>query len=73
MKLQNIFGKITSLAEIKRKLLIGKIKETRKIKETINSLKSPNHINKIYFIPSEIWLPILCSSYLLNLVYTGRF
>ena len=59
MKLQNIFGKITSLAEIKRKLLIGKIKETRKIKETINSLKSPNHINKIYFIPSEIWLPIL--------------
>ena len=59
MKLQNTFGKITSLAEIKRKLLIGKIKETRKIKETINSLKNPNHINKICFIPSEIWLPIL--------------
>ena len=31
----------------------------RKIKETINSLKNPNHINKISYILPEIWLPNL--------------
>ena len=31
----------------------------RKIKETIHSLKNPNHINKISYMPPEIWLPNL--------------
>ena len=31
----------------------------RKIKETINSLKNPNHINKIAYMLPETWLPNL--------------
>ena len=31
----------------------------RKIKETIHSLKNPNHINKISYMLPEIWLPNL--------------
>ena len=31
----------------------------RKIKETIHSLKNPNHINKIYYMLPGIWLPNL--------------
>ena len=31
----------------------------RKIKETIHSLKNPNHINKISYMFPEIWLPNL--------------
>ena len=31
----------------------------RKIKETIHSLKNRNHINKISYMLSEIWLPNL--------------
>ena len=31
----------------------------RKIKETIHSLKNPNHINKIFYILPELWLPNL--------------
>ena len=31
----------------------------RKIKETIHSLKNPNHINKISYVLPEIWLPHL--------------
>ena len=31
----------------------------RKIKETIHSLKNPNHINKIFFMLPEIWIPNL--------------
>ena len=31
----------------------------RKIKETIHSLKNPNHINKISYRLPEIWLPNL--------------
>ena len=31
----------------------------RKIKETIHSLKNPNHINKIFYMLPEIWLPNL--------------
>ena len=31
----------------------------RKIKETIHSLKNPNHINKICYMLPEIWLPNL--------------
>ena len=31
----------------------------RKIKETIHSLKKPNHINKISYMLAEIWLPNL--------------
>ena len=31
----------------------------RKIKETIHSLKNPNHINKISNMLPEIWLPNL--------------
>ena len=31
----------------------------RKIKETIHSLKNPNHINKIYYMLPEIWFPNL--------------
>ena len=31
----------------------------RKTKETIYSLKNPNHINKIFYILPEIWLPNL--------------
>ena len=30
-----------------------------KIKETIYSLKNPNHINKIFYMLHEIWLPNL--------------
>ena len=29
----------------------------RKIKETIHSLKNPNHISKISYMLPEIWLP----------------
>ena len=32
---------------------------SRKIKETIHSLKNPNHINKISNMLPEIWLPNL--------------
>ena len=31
----------------------------RKIKETIHSLKNPNHINKISYMLPELWLPSL--------------
>ena len=31
----------------------------RKVKETIHSLKNPNHINKIPYMFPEIWLPNL--------------
>ena len=31
----------------------------RKIKETIHSLKNPNHINKISYMLPEIWPPNL--------------
>ena len=31
----------------------------RKIKETINSLKNPNHINQISYMLPEIWRPNL--------------
>ena len=31
----------------------------RKMKETIHSLRNPNHINKIFYMLSEIWLPSL--------------
>ena len=31
----------------------------KKIKETIHSLKNPNHINKISYMLPEIWLPNL--------------
>ena len=31
----------------------------KKIKETINSLKNPTHINKTYYMLPEIWLPNL--------------
>ena len=31
----------------------------QKIKETIHSLKNPNHINKISYMLPEIWLPNL--------------
>ena len=32
---------------------------SRKIKETIHSLKNPNHTNKISYMLPEIWLPNL--------------
>ena len=54
MKLLNTAGKqIITLTGIRRKLLIGKIKET------IHSLKIPNRINKISYMLTEIWLPNL--------------
>ena len=31
----------------------------RKVKETIHSLKNPNHVNKISYMLPEIWLPNL--------------
>ena len=31
----------------------------RKIKETMHSMKNPNHINKISYTLSEMWLPNL--------------
>ena len=34
----------------------------KKIKETIHSLKNPNHINKISYMLLEIWLPNLWNS-----------
>ena len=34
----------------------------RKVKETIHSLKNPNHGNKISYMLPEIWLPDLRSS-----------
>ena len=37
---------ITTLAAIRIKLLIGKV-NSKKMKETLSSLKHPNHINKI--------------------------
>ena len=30
-----------------------------KIKENIDSLKNPNHINKVSYMLTEIWLPNL--------------
>ena len=45
MKLLNTAGKqATNLTGIRRKLLMGKIKET------IHSLRNPNHINKISYM-----------------------
>ena len=35
----------------------------RKIKEIIHSLKTPNHINKIFYLLPEIWLPYLRGPY----------
>ena len=32
---------------------------TKKIKETIHSLKNPNHINENFYILPEVWLPNL--------------
>ena len=44
-----------------------------KIKETIHSLKNPNHINKISYILPEIWLPKL-RQFLVNYrFHTRRF
>ena len=61
MKLQNtVMKQITTLAGIRIKLLIGKFKLIpRKIRETIDYLKNPNHITKISYMPPEIWLPNL--------------
>ena len=54
MKLLNTAGKqISSLTGIRRKLLRL---NPKKIKETIHSLKNPNHINKISYMLPEIWL-----------------
>ena len=45
----------------------------RKIKETIHSLKNPNHINKISYILPEIWLPKLRQFLVNYLFHTHRF
>ena len=45
----------------------------RKIKETIHSLKNPNHINKISYILPEIWLPKLRQFLVNYLFHTRRF
>ena len=62
IKLLNTAGKqIITLTGIRRKLLIGRESRLipRKIKETIHSLKNPNHISKISYMLPEIWLPNL--------------
>ena len=61
MKLLNTAGRqITTLNRIKKKVIDreGKL-IPRKIKETIHSLKNPNHIKKLSYILPEIWLPNL--------------
>ena len=45
----------------------------RKIKETIHSLKNPNHINKISYILPEIWLPKLRQFLVNYLFHTRKF
>ena len=45
----------------------------RKIKETINSLRNPNHINKISYMLSEIWLPNLGQFLVTCLFHIRRF
>ena len=59
MKLLNTAGKqITTLTG---KKVIDRESRLirRKIKETMHSLKNPNHINKISYMLPEIWLPNL--------------
>ena len=75
MKLQNTVGKkIRTLAEIRRKLLIGKAGYfQRKLKKNIHSLKNPYHINKISYLFPEIWLPNLRSFLVTYLFHTARF
>ena len=45
----------------------------RKIKETIHSLKNPNHINKISYMLPEIWLPNLRQFLVSYLCHIRRF
>ena len=45
----------------------------RKVKETIYSLKNPNHINKIYYILPETWLPNLRWFLVTYLFHIRRF
>ena len=60
IKLHNTVGKqITHLAGLRRKFWQGKQVNSYKIKETIHSLKNPNHINKSSCMLHEIWLPNL--------------
>ena len=42
----------------------------RKIKKTIHPLKNPNHVNKIFHMFPEIWLP---NSYLMTLTQRHHF
>ena len=72
MKLLNIAGKqITTLT--------GKVIDResrlipRKIKETIHSLKNPNHIKKMFYMLPEIWLPNLRYFLVNYLCYIRRF
>ena len=52
MKMLNTATKqITTLTEIRRKLLIGKAGQFP------GRSKNPNHINKIFYMLPEIWLP----------------
>ena len=45
----------------------------RKIKEITHFLRNPNHINKISYMLSEIWLPNLWSFLVTYLFPTSRF
>ena len=44
-----------------------------KIKETIHSLKNPNHVNKISYMLPEIWLPNLRYFLVTYLCHIHRF
>ena len=72
MKLRNTVRKqITTLAGIRRKLLIGKT--GKKIKKTTHSLKNSNHFNKISYMFPEIWFPNIGEFLVTYLFHIHRF
>ena len=72
MKLGNTVGReVTTFSWDQKKVVDGDSRLfPRKIKQTIHSLKNPNHINRISYKLPEIWLPNLRKflvSYLCNI------
>ena len=60
MKLQNTVGKQIITSWDQKKVVDRESRLIpRKINETMHSLRNPNHINKIYHMFPEIWLPNL--------------
>ena len=60
MTLQNTVGKQITTSWDQKKVVVRESRLIpRKTKETIHSLKNPNHINKSFHMFPKIWLPNL--------------